>query len=51
MLALDPHPPFAAKLSLTNTYMPVSVTSLRSVQVTVENPQIAFTQSAPPDGM
>ncbi|KAH9053364.1 hypothetical protein EDB87DRAFT_1835283 [Lactarius vividus] len=35
----DPHPPFAAKLSLTDTY------------VTVANPQIAFTRNAPPDGM
>ncbi|KAI9437539.1 hypothetical protein H4582DRAFT_281111 [Lactarius indigo] len=35
----DPHPPFVAKLSLTDTY------------VTVENPQIAFTRNAPPDGM
>ncbi|KAH9053357.1 hypothetical protein EDB87DRAFT_1690378 [Lactarius vividus] len=35
----DPHPPFAAELSLTDTC------------VTVANPQIAFTQNAPPDGM
>ncbi|KAH8993431.1 hypothetical protein EDB92DRAFT_2113761 [Lactarius akahatsu] len=35
----DPHPPFTAKLSITDTY------------VTVENPQIAFTRNAPPDGM
>ncbi|KAH9023561.1 hypothetical protein EDB83DRAFT_1987869 [Lactarius deliciosus] len=35
----DPHPPFTAKLSITDTY------------VTVENPQIAFTRDAPPDGM
>ncbi|KAH9014671.1 hypothetical protein EDB85DRAFT_2157284 [Lactarius pseudohatsudake] len=35
----DPHPPFTAKLSITDPY------------VTVENPQIAFTRNAPPDGM
>ncbi|KAI9437551.1 hypothetical protein H4582DRAFT_2129385 [Lactarius indigo] len=54
----DPHPPFVAKLSLTDTYVrasPISFPFLLSKEsfckVTVENPQIAFTRNAPPDGM
>ncbi|KAI9437543.1 hypothetical protein H4582DRAFT_2077126 [Lactarius indigo] len=54
----DPHPPFVAKLSLTDTYVRAPLISFQFLlskesfcKVTVENPQIAFTRNAPPDGM